>query len=117
MKKLIKAGTSSRDIIFEDEYFDFVRTSGIGMQNTPWTGLSVISKGLAEKHVVEIRLNPLGWVDFVGDPVDRKYKDAYVAHGMRTRSDTLDETIEYIEVLEDAVEFATAVNEWLAENQ
>lgn len=118
MKRWIKA-SSNDGVIFEDEMFSFVRESGVGREDTPWTGLAVISKGLAKKHVVEIRLNTKGWKEFNGpdEPVNYEYKDCEVAHGMRAKADTLDETAEYIEVLEDALDFAYRVNEWLQNNQ
>ena len=116
MKKIIKGGTNVRETIFEDEYFDFVETHGIGVNDTPWSGLAVVSKGLAVKHVVEIRLNSKGMPEYNGDPIEYEYKDAYVTHGMRATMDTLEETEEYIEVLEDAVDFARRVNEYLYRN-
>ena len=110
---MFKVMASTNSIIFEDDMFTFRKESGVGMNNTPWTGLRVDSKGLAKKHVVEIRLNSKGWHDFDGTPVDYTYSDCYIAHGMRDRADTLDETAEYIDVLEDAYDFAMRVNEWL----
>lgn len=111
MKKWIRA--AYRPVIFEDEMFAFVKDSGVGVKDTPWEGLEVISKGLAEKHVVSIRLNTKGNPRFEGEPIKFEYKDCYISHGMRGRADTLDETAEYIDVLEDALDFANRVNEWL----
>ena len=115
MKRYIRSNTTDLTI-FEDEYFDFVKTHGIGIQDTPWTGLEVKSKGLAKKHVVEIRLNVSRRPHFNGDPEEYRYSDCYISHGMRSVADTLDETAEYIEVLEDALDFAERVNEWLYRN-
>lgn len=116
MKRMIRANARSHDVIFEDEYFEFIRTQGIGIDNTPWTGLAVLSKGLADKHVVEIRLNRKGFPDMDGNPVEYKYTNSYIAHGMRSSSDTLEETEEYIDVLEDAVDFARKIDSWLYNN-
>ena len=115
MKKLIKASRNNK-VIFEDKNFALIEERGVGINDTPWTGLEVKTKdgSLAEKHVVEIRLNTIGRSDFNGTPVVREYSDAYVAHGMRGSSDSLKETMEYIDVLEDAVDFAVQVNDWLA---
>jgi hypothetical protein len=116
MKRFVKA-SSYNEVIFEDEFFDFVRTSGIGRNNIPWTGLAVKSKGLAKKHVIEVRLNSKGWHDFeTEDEVIYTYSDAYVSQGMRMESDTLEETEEVIEVLQDAVDFARRINDWLFHN-
>ena len=120
MKKIIRASKTA-DTIFEDKYFALVSQSGVGINNTPYTNLEVKSKDLASKHVVEIRLNTTQWEDFTGEPVRYTYKDCYIAHGMRSVTDTLDETAEYIEVLEDALNFADKVNaylpQWNAESE
>lgn len=116
MKRVIRA-SKYNDVIFEDENFEFVRTQGVGINHTPWTGLAVVSKGLAKKHVVEIRLESRGWYDYDGTPVEFTYSGVEVAHGMRSTRDTLDETVEYIEVLEDALDFAYRVQDWLDANQ
>lgn len=105
-----------RQTIFENEYFEFIRRTGVGANNTPWTALRVEAKGLAEKHVVEVRLNRRGFPQYSGTPLVEEYTGAEVSHGMRMMSDTLDETREYIEVLQQAVTFAEAVNNWLYRN-
>ena len=117
MKRMIRASVGN-EIIFQDENFIFKRTRGVGMNNTPWTGLAVVSIGAAEKHVVEVRLKSMSRDTFDGKPVEFKYYDdgAYVVHGTRMDWDSLDDTIEYIHVLEDAVDFARKVNQWLQEN-
>lgn len=112
MKKWIKA-SSTDPVIFEDELFTFKRESGVGVSDTPWEGLTVDSKGLAKKHVVEIRLNTKVAPAFDGEPVKFQYKDCYIAHGMRSEQDTLDDIAEYIDVLEDALDFANRVNDWI----
>lgn len=111
-KNPIKASTTDR-VIFEDEYFEFVKTGGIGINDTPWSGLEVKSKGLADKHVIVIELRSNNSPKFEGQPVHRTYKNAYVNQGMRSRINTLDETREVIKVLEDAVDFAERINEYL----
>jgi len=116
MKRLIRASATD-DVIFSSEYFDFIREEGIGINNTPWSGLAVVSKGLAKKHVVEIRLNTIGFPSFDGEPVVYKYRDCEIAHGMRSVKETLEDTEEYIDVLEAALDFARDVNDWLKVNQ
>ena len=116
MRKVITCASHSRETIFEDEYFDFCIEHGIGMGDTPWTGLKVKSKGLADKYVVEIRLDYKGYYPFNGEPIVYQYGDVQVAHGMRMKKDTLDETREYIAVLEDAVDFAERVLNWIRNN-
>jgi len=113
MKRLVTV-TANEDLpIMEDEYFKLVEDSGVGVQNTPWRGLRVISKGDAAKHVVEVRLNGAGMPRFEGDPVTYEYTNAYVSHGMRTVADSIEETREYADILYDAADFAEAVNEYL----
>lgn len=101
-------------IIFKNDNFALVEEHGIGIEDTPFTKLEVESKGKARKHVVEISLfsdSP----DFEGKPVQYRYvpEKTYVNHGMRMKVDTLEETLEYVAVLKDAVEFAKRVNTWL----
>ena len=94
--------------------FELVREEGIGMSNTPWKGLTVKSYGPADKHVVEVRLVPKNHPDFNGEPVEYQYSEAEVSHGMRGVRDTLEDTYEYIGVLEEAVDFAEDINDLLS---
>lgn len=113
MKRMIRASKSDRKVIFEDKLFSFVVDEGIGVNNTPWRGLKVVSKGLAKKHIVEIRLNLSNSPDFDGEPVFYTYSDCYISYGLRMQSDTLEETADFINVLEDAIDFANHINRWL----
>lgn len=101
-------------IIFENDNFALAEVHGIGVEDTPYAKLEVESKGKAKKHVVEISLY-FDFPDFVGKPVQYRYctDGTYVKHGMRMKIDTLDETLEYIDVLKDAVDFAKRVNTWI----
>lgn len=112
MKKYVKASKAGQ-VIFEDEYFEFMEVSGVGVQQTPWTGLKIRSKELALKHVVEIRLIKKGNPRYDGTPVYLEYSGCHIAHGMRSSIDTLDDTKEYVMVLEDAIDFAERVNDYL----
>ena len=96
--------------------FELYEVNGVGKNDTPYHGLKVISSGLADKHVVQIRLKTKGWYDFEGDPVEYSYKGVEVAHGMRSVVDTLEDTREYIGVMEEAYEFALEVDEFLDAN-
>ena len=100
--------------IFKNDNFAFVEVHSIGTENTHYAKLEVKSKGLAEKHVVDVRLNS-DYPDFNGTPVQYRYctDGTYVAHGMRMETDTLDETLECAAVLKDAVKFAKRVNKWI----
>ena len=101
-------------LIFENGNFALVEIHGIGIKNTPYARLEVKSKGLAKKHVVDVRLDS-DCPDFNGTPVQYRYctDGTYVAHGMRMTADTLDETLECAAVLKDAVDFAKRVNTWI----
>ena len=114
MKKMIRASKSDRKVILEDKLFSFVLDEGIGIKNTPWRGLKVISKGAAKGRVVEIRLNIDKRPDFDGEPGFYTYTDAYVSYGLTMTQDTLEDTETQIDVLEDAVAFAKRINGWLA---
>lgn len=116
MIKIINESGSSNSLLkSSDGMFELVKVEGVGMNNTPWTGLRVKSSGLAEKHIVEIRLHS-NYPDFNGDPVKYSYRGVDVAHGMRSRVDTLEETQEYIDVLQSALSFAYKVEDYVADN-
>ena len=85
---------------------------GVGVNDTPYQELEVISEGLAKKHVVNIELNTSGVYMFDGAPVKYAYKGVEVKHGMRMRADTLAETQEYIEVLKEALDVAFEVQKY-----
>lgn len=98
--------------ILKSKNFELAVYKGVGTNDTPYTRLEVESKGTAHKHVVSIDLDSK-WEDFVGKPVQYKYYNVRVSHGMRMRIDTLDETLEYVEVLKEAVKFSKRIMKWL----
>ena len=104
-----------KETIFTQGDFTLVKESGIGVSDTPYEELRVISEGAAEKHVVEVRLES-DYQPFNGQPVKYKYYGVEVAHGMRTKRDSLADTAEYIQVLQDALDFAKLVEKYIHEN-
>lgn len=88
------------------------RIQGVGANDTPYDELDVKSIGLAEKHVVEVRLNYRGTYPFNGEPVKYAYDGVEVSHGMRMKVDTLAETKEYIDVLNEALDVAFEVQKY-----
>lgn len=92
------------------------RVQGVGANDTPYDELEVKSIGLAEKHVVEVRLGYKGFYEYKGEPVKYEYSEVEVSHGMRCRRDTLAETAEYIKVLQEAVEVAFEVQKYCVLN-
>ena len=116
MKRYIQASKSGNSLLrSNDGMFELIKVEGVGMNNTPYTELRVKSSGLAEKHVVEIRLQSR-WQNFEGDPVKYSYYGVEVAHGMRSVTDSLKDTQEYIDVLESALSFAYEVEDYIADN-
>lgn len=105
-----------REVIFSEGDFTLFKESGIGNNDTPWEGLIIKSEGLAEKHVVEVRLNSDGFARFDGEPVHYKYTGANVSHGMRMQTDSFTDTQEYIEVLQNALSFAKRVYKFIQES-
>ena len=116
MKRYIKAASYEKEVIAEskDGMFTLVKEKGEGREDTPWEGLAILSSGLAEKHVVDIRLKVVNFPTFNGEPVRYEYGGVYVSHGMRSVMDTLDETEEYIKVLESALDFAKGMDKYIA---
>ena len=105
------------EVLLSSPDFDLVVRTGVGRENTPYEALDVINKGPAKKHVVDVRLNLANWPRYEGKPVKHIYKNSYVSHGMRGSSDTLDDTREYIEVLQEAIKFAEQVNDFLSTSE
>lgn len=104
-----------REVIFSEGDFTLVKSTGIGVEDTPWTGLEVISDGNADKHVIKIRLISC-MPRYEGKPIFYKYYRVEVSHGMRVKPDTLKETEEYIESLKEALAFARRVERYIKEN-
>lgn len=103
------------EVIREFDNFTLVRETGIGMNDTPYENLAVRKKGLAEKHVVEVKLDRTNAM-YNGEPVIHKYTGVYVNHGMRMKQDTLAETKEYIDVLNEAIDVAFEVMKYCVIN-
>lgn len=106
------------NVIFSEGDFTLVEESGIGMSDTPWEGLKIISRDAADKHVVEVRLYIVGNPPFNGTPVKYRYdpERTEISHGMRMVADTFADTEEYIKVLEAALAFAKRVNQYIIDN-
>lgn len=104
-----------RETIFSNSNFIFFKYSGVGVNDTPFESLRVASIGDADKYAIEVRLNTDMQV-FTGKPVQYKYHDAVVSYGLPSRQYTLDDTKNFINILQDAVEFAERINQWLSED-
>lgn len=91
--------------------FILYRDEGVASNNTPVDGLVVKSIGLAEKHVVDVDMDSFN-NEYNGTPIKYKYSKVYVRHGMRGRQDTLAETKEYIDVLNEAIDVAFEVQKY-----
>lgn len=117
MKRMIRSSRNIRASVYGDPimnskagYFSLVETSGTGINRTPWTGYTVIGGPEAKKYVVEIHLDRDN-VDMNGDPVQFTYRDVYVAHGFGSKVESLEETAQYIKVLQDALDFAYEIQD------
>lgn len=101
----------AREVIREFENFTLEYVTGVGINDTPYEELDVRSKGLAEKHVVSVRIDTAVYT-FNGEPVKRLVTGVNVNHGMRMKTDTLAETQEYINVLKEALDVAFEVQKY-----
>ena len=82
----------------------------VGINNTPWSGYQVVRTGDADRFVVDIDL-VVASQDFVGQPVQIHYYDVRVRHGMSYRTEDLNDTERYIEILHEAVDFARKIKD------
>jgi hypothetical protein len=97
---------------FELYHEEFTNINGVEVEN-----INVKSKGKAEKHVIEIRLDGSLILDEPnGTKGKYKYSRVYVSHGMRGKSDTLTETKEYIDALTDALNVAFEIEKYCVFN-
>ena len=99
-------------VVISSELFDLVEESGTGIHNTPWTGLRVLSKGLADDLVVEIRLDSQGG-KFDGNPVTYTYSGAYIAYGYRSARYSDEDIRNFIHVLEEALKFKDSILDYI----
>ena len=116
MKKVILATSGSNDSIMTSSNgnFELVSREGIGVNNTPWSGYSVISSNLADKHVIRIHID---WKNekYDGTPIVKKPMRCYVSHGMRGSVDTGADTQELINVLKEALDFKQQIDSYFAD--
>ena len=99
-----------------DNYnFRLCKRDSIGINDTPYEELLVKSENLADKYVIEIRLES-DYHDFNGQPIKYTYYDVYIAHGMSSRKESLLDTKEYVEVLNEAIDFAYKVKDFIENN-
>lgn len=94
--------------IFTTKNFTFQEKSDVGINNTPFTALEVISKHLASKYGIFINFRAFN-DEFVGNPVQIVYDGVYVSHDPRGCIDTLEETSEMLFVMHEALVFAEIV--------
>lgn len=97
----------------DDGLYTLCKENGVGINDTHYEGLRVYSSGTAEDEVIEIRLQSSNDPSFNGEDVRYEYKGCYIAHGMRSRIETLDEIQQYIYDLQSAVDFAKEIEEYL----
>ena len=95
--------------------FILYHETGTAMNNTPYESLEVRPIGLAEKHVVDIELRSNVFA-YNGEPIKYTYNRVYVKHGFRSTPDTLAETKEYIDVLNEALEVAFDIEKYCVLN-
>lgn len=117
IRKSLKESNNDPLLISSNGNFILVNNSGVGINDTPWNGLEVISRKNARKHVVEVHLDSNS-PKFEGDPVHFKYwpDSVSVTHGNRMTRDTLQDTKEYILVLQEAIDFSKMVSDFIKNN-
>ena len=104
-----------REVIFTEGDFTLVKESGIGMRDTPWESLRIISDDNAEKHAIEIRLDSYRSPNFEGKPVKYTYGPDAVRFslGVIKRKYSLAGYEEYFKALEAAVAFVRDVQKYI----
>lgn len=107
-----------KQILLQDQNFQFGIAEGIGIENTPWKKFDVftIPNSNADKYVVAIKFDePM--MMFESKPIE------YPVYGIRIdykgyRCNSEDETVtEYIETLKQSIEFCEKIQKWFRENK
>ena len=93
--------------------FILCKREGIGINDTPYTQLEVVSVGDADKYVVEIRLNSIGIPDYNGKLIKYTYNECYISYGMRSVQNTFSDIKAFINVLNEALEFSYKINDYI----
>lgn len=105
-----------KNVIMQNDNFMFIMYEGTGMQDTPYACLEVRSIGKADEQAVHIGMHG-NMPKFDGTPVQYKYHDdACVTYGLNNRIPSRKDIEDFIEVLQDAINFADRVNAWLNDN-
>ena len=120
MKRIVAAGYGVKDIMTSDDgMFILKEETGTGRNDTQYTRLRVDSTGMADDFVVQVRLYSTNGDFDAGVPFSYQYytDKTEVAHGMRRSMETLDDTEDYIYVLECALKFARKVNQYIRQHK
>lgn len=92
--------------------FTLCKREGVGINDTPYTQLEVLSNGDAEKYVVEIRLNS-DMPSYDGKPVKFSHSDCHISYGLRNIILSDSDIKEFINVLNEALEFETKIRDYI----
>ena len=101
-------------IFLADKNYVFGLESGVGVNSTPWKQLTVETKdrSLADKYVVDIRLIT-EMPEYNGTPVENKVTAIKINfHGYSNINIDEQTVTEYIQTLNEAVQFAEKVQCW-----
>ena len=113
MKRYVKASTGGAILTSVDGNFSLVQESGIGMQDTPWTGYKVKRSKLADTYVVDVRIDNR-WSDFNGEPVEYEPRRCEVSYGMRMAHNTVSDIRQFIALLEEAISFKQKLDDYFS---
>jgi hypothetical protein len=101
------------EIIFNNDLFDFVRVEGIGRNNTPYTDIEVLSKGVAKNYHVSIGFRGCSTPEFIGTPVNYTYTHSYIRYDSFLSGFDAAQTTQFISVLTAALEFKKRIDEYM----
>ena len=113
MKRYVKASTGGAILTSADGNFSLVQESGVGMQDTPWTGYKVKRSKLADSYGVDVRINNR-WTDFNGTFVEYEPRGCEVSYGMRMTHNTVSDIRQFIALLEEAIGFKQKIDDYFS---
>ena len=107
-----------KQILLQDQNYQFGISEGIGRENTPWKKFDVFTNpdSKADKYCVEINFNE-SMENFEGKPVEYKVYSVEVNYHGYNINCKGESVTEYVEVLKQSIEFVEKIQKWFRENK
>lgn len=96
--------------------FSLVLEGGGDVDTVFWKGLGTRNPEYNNKYLIQIYLKDCGQIRIDEIHTKYKYNSSYVYTGMKTNEYTHAELEEYIELLQEAIEFSKKINKFIEQS-